>query len=164
MMFGAGAAIASVINSYSYKSKQSIIKYTPDPSYSSAKLPADKQKIIDTVENELADDNRIQSERICPECRNKFSLIKVNDMFFDACHLCHSIWFDFGELKNLTGLQDDIPANNLKEKLSEYKCPVCSDLMNKKIFLQKSNLIVDICIKHGIYLEKGELKRAFELC
>ena len=37
------------------------------------------------------------------------------------------------------------------------KCPHCSDMMNSNNYL-KSGIIVDVCRKHGIYLDHGEFE------
>lgn len=40
---------------------------------------------------------------------------------------------------------------------SEIKreCPVCKKLMKKEVV---DNLIIDCCVKHGVWLDKGELE------
>ena len=37
------------------------------------------------------------------------------------------------------------------------RCPHCQDMMNRNNFL-KSGIIVDVCRKHGVYLDEGEFE------
>jgi len=38
-------------------------------------------------------------------------------------------------------------------------CPRCQRLMNRKNFAQGSGIVLDVCAKHGIWLDRGELVR-----
>ena len=38
-------------------------------------------------------------------------------------------------------------------------CPRCQRLMNRKNFAQSSGVVLDVCSKHGIWLDRGELVR-----
>ncbi len=162
-MIGAGSAIASVISSYQRKSDKVVENFKKRAETKKNELSSEKKEIIKTVDQQLQMDNLTKSDRICPECNRNFSVIIVHDLKIDSCRYCKSLWFDFGELKTLTGLQKDIPSDGLREKKSDYSCPVCNIKMYKNIFMSKSNLIIDLCREHGLYLENGELKRIFEL-
>lgn len=126
-------------------------------------LSQKKQAILESVELQLQEENLKSSKRICPECGKNFSEITVEGMTIETCVFCKSLWLDLEELKQLTGMLDDIPGIRLADKESKLKCPVCSKSMLRKIFMQRSNLVVDLCREHGIYLENGELTRALEL-
>jgi len=120
--------------------------------------------ILDSIENQIKVGNLPESEKICPECGRKFSLISVADLQLECCVFCKSLWFDQGELKSLTNLIRDIPADHLAHRKSRLNCPVCQIRMREYLFLSKQNLLVDKCPdEHGIYLESNELKRIFEL-
>jgi len=104
------------------------------------------------------------SDRVCPECERKMVMVRVGDVQVDACLRCEGVFFDPGELKSLTGLQRDVPGDRLASRLSRRLCPACRDAMTEQVFLRPFNLLVDRCPRgHGVYLEKGELKRVFEL-
>jgi Zn-finger nucleic acid-binding protein len=38
-------------------------------------------------------------------------------------------------------------------------CPRCERLMNRKNFAQSSGVVLDVCAKHGVWLDRGELER-----
>ena len=100
----------------------------------------------------------------CPECYRHFSLITLDGQQVGFCEHCNSFWFDAGELKHFTDLFTDVPGENLKSRESKYFCPICSAQMKECAFLNRGNLLVDLCVSnHGVYLESGELKRALDL-
>lgn len=41
-------------------------------------------------------------------------------------------------------------------------CPVCSDLMNRRNYGRRSGVIVDLCGRHGVWLDHAELTRVLE--
>ena len=92
------------------------------------------------------------------------SLLFIKEVEIDYCLCCSSIWFDPGELKAFTGLDKDVPSDQLKSRQSKYNCPECDRKMNELVFLRPYNLLVDRCpFGHGVYLEKGELERALDV-
>ncbi len=159
---GAGPAIAAIVTSARMKQKKSTNERTVDTP-KNENLTAEKQAIIDSVNKQLQAENLVESERVCPECGKQFAEIQVNGITIESCIYCKSLWFDLGELKELTGLLDDIPGMRLADRESKLPCPVCSKAMYRKVFMRRSNLVVDLCRDHGIYLENGELERALEL-
>ncbi len=89
--------------------------------------------------------------------------VKIKDLEVDYCLTCKGCWFDPGELQAITGLDEDIPSEGLPSRDSKHLCPVCDTRMTEHVFLRPYNLLVDRCpIGHGVYLEQGELKRAFQ--
>jgi Zn-finger nucleic acid-binding protein len=104
-----------------------------------------------------------QSSKQCPECQANFNLIEISGLEIDCCCKCKSFWFDSGELKDFTGLEEDVPASNLTSRASKYSCPICKKKMTEFVFLQSHNLLVDCCELHGVYLEQNELGRVVEL-
>ena len=50
------------------------------------------------------------------------------------------------------------------EKQTGYKrCPSCLQLMNRTEILSRSGVVVDMCISHGVWFDKGELSQAHAL-
>jgi len=41
-------------------------------------------------------------------------------------------------------------------------CPVCDDLMNRRLYGKRSGVIVDRCRDHGLWLDAGELRQLME--
>lgn len=104
------------------------------------------------------------STRRCPECQKPFSILKLAKVELDVCRACEGLWFDAGELQHFTGFSKDVPADQLRSRQSRYDCPVCGETMQECVFIRSYNLLADKCLAdHGVYLEKGELGRAFDI-
>lgn len=84
---------------------------------------SDKDAIVDFIEEELTRDDLPQSEKLCPECGKKFSLLTVSTMEVDCCRHCKSLWFDEGELMTLTGYSRDVPAVDLASRKIKIQMP-----------------------------------------
>ncbi|MBW2369038.1 MAG: zf-TFIIB domain-containing protein [Deltaproteobacteria bacterium] len=134
-------------------------------------LPATKKafsteegRIVKSIQNQVSNDTLCASNKLCPECRKPFSIIKLDDIALDACCSCQGIWFDAGELQQFTGFTKDIPADHLHGRTSKYDCPVCGVVMKEHVFIRGHNLLADKCPNdHGVYLEKGELERVLDI-
>ena len=162
-----GIAFASVMLALEHKRRASDRSQKPkfkadDYKKIEARLSGSQIKLLKSLVTELEDEDYIESERICPECKRNFRLIKLDDIFVDGCRFCKSLWFDAGELKSITGLLKDVPSDNLRNRDSKYECPICYTRMKEYIFKEPHNLLVDRCsFDHGVYLESGELVRVF---
>jgi Zn-finger nucleic acid-binding protein len=127
-------------------------------------LSRDEQTLIESINEQLEKDSLPVSRKICPECNNRFVTIRLGNTPVDTCRHCQGLWFDAGGLAKVSGFSQDIPGDHLKSRKSRFKCPVCSTVMRECVFLRKHNLLADECPnKHGVYLEKGELQRLFEI-
>ena len=64
-----------------------------------------------------------------------------------------------GQHRNQYTARKNTPSNKVATPFnSAYRrCPICQDMMNRNNFL-KSGIIVDVCRKHGIYLDEGEFE------
>ena len=131
----------------------------------------EERAVLRDVENQLAlhrdqprDEEPATEQRNCPECNRASIIVRIEDVEVDYCVSCEGCWFDPGELRAITGLSEDVPAADLAHRRSRFHCPDCAVEMTEHVFLQPYNLLVDRCPScHGVYLERGELKRAFEL-
>lgn len=103
------------------------------------------------------------SHKKCPECKNLFSLITLIDIELDCCLRCKSFWFDRGELMDFSGLDKDVPSDDLVSRNSKYPCPICQSIMREYVYINPHNLLVDQCIEHGVYLENNEINRLIEI-
>jgi Zn-finger nucleic acid-binding protein len=95
------------------------------------------------------------------------------DFQLEACTECLGLFFDPSELDGLmdeAAREADRPDTALIEALAEQdgatawptayvKCPVCSELMQRKAFGVRSGVIVDSCKPHGAWLDGGELSK-----
>ena len=118
--------------------------------------------ILRQIDRQLSNEHPRRSEKKCPECERSFIILTLEDTEFDGCPWCRSFWFDSAELAQVSGEENDIPETALRSRTSRYPCPLCGEIMKEHIYLRGNNLLVDRCPAHGIYLESGELKRAFD--
>lgn len=42
------------------------------------------------------------------------------------------------------------------------RCPRCGDLMNRMRVLERVGVVVDACMRHGVWFDAGELEQALE--
>ena len=116
--------------------------------------------------------------RICPTCKIPLQTIdlQTDEKFLvERCHKCHGLFFDLNELQALIHLtvkhsyevdykklHDGIQNPLTKDEIIYKKCPVCSKFMQRRNYEKTSGVIIDVCFKHGIWLDAGELKRIYE--
>jgi Zn-finger nucleic acid-binding protein len=119
-----------------------------------------------------------KSKRMCPDCMVYLDSIDIgeNDRFIiEKCERCYGLFFDINELetllkqsvestywinpKKLHSLQQH-PLH--KDTVLYRKCPECSKIMQRKNYMNKSGVIMDVCMEHGIWLDAGELKQIQE--
>ena len=97
------------------------------------------------------------SHRVCPCCGHQMMLCQNQGVELDVCPNCSAHWFDPGELKQITGLLEDLPGLKYKSRKSRFICPNCDIPMREYVFVNPRNLLVDQCSKcNGILLETGE--------
>ena len=53
----------------------------------------------------------------------------------------------------------ELPRQSL---LDEVRCPYCAMVMERVRFAQKAAIVIDVCPKHGVWLDAGELPRILE--
>jgi Zn-finger nucleic acid-binding protein len=120
-----------------------------------------------------------QSMRLCPVCHSSLQTIelKASSVFYiERCHDCFGLFFEPGEIDAI--LESTIPEvftinraliENINKdrfpadkKFSYVKCPVCQMLMNRVCYGYLSGVVVDRCIKHGIWLDSSEFVHLLE--
>jgi len=118
-----------------------------------------------------------QSKRMCPDCLVYLESIDIGqtDRFIvEKCSRCYGLFFDVHELETLltqsagTFWIDHQKLYSLtqhplhKDSVIYRKCPECSKLMHRKNYMNRSGVIMDVCVEHGIWLDAGELKQIQE--
>ena len=120
-----------------------------------------------------------QSDRICPHCDEALQTITLNlkkPFEIDRCKSCFGLFFDPGEINillessvsNIFDINLELITNINKDrykknkKFTYIKCPVCFTLMNRVNFGHRSGVIIDQCIKHGIWTDSGEITHLME--
>ncbi|MBN2450226.1 MAG: zf-TFIIB domain-containing protein, partial [Lentisphaeria bacterium] len=118
-----------------------------------------------------------QENRLCPRCGVSLTptaLLEEDPIEVDVCHQCRGIWFDAGELKAVLHAvqQPDAAVNrqlltalgerrSVDSRVTYAKCPVCSEIMNRRCYGHRSGVIADSCRGHGVWLDGGELEALF---
>lgn len=120
-----------------------------------------------------------QSERICPVCHLPLQGIdlNVNGHFqIEHCTSCFGLFFAPGEIEALLdkAVSEVVTVNwqwlerinqeryPIDHKVKYLKCPECQVLMNRENFGYRSGVVVNLCSKHGIWLESGEMTHLLE--
>ncbi len=118
-------------------------------------------------------------ERLCPRCPSTpMHGRRVGDMVIDECPACHGIFLDhvavqrvvtdrqqaraeaiMGALPAQAMAASAIPAAGQKMYV---KCPICTTIMNRRLFSAGSGVIIDVCRAHGAFFDTGELPRIIE--
>ena len=113
----------------------------------------------------------------CPLCNIHTEIINLAGVELDCCYKCSGIWFDKGEInefqnaisdQNLCNemaktLKDFSVPNRNKKRADYLKCPVCSQLMSHKKFVEVSGIILDRCAEHGTWAEQEDLAKILEI-
>jgi len=116
-----------------------------------------------------------RGERTCPRCGLHMSTVDLRSgegLLIDRCDKCLGIFFDPGELEaafndtathiyevdyaGLTRLIEEEGKTDFKEVVYRA-CPVCGELMNRRVYGARSGVVVDTCRDHGVWLDAGEL-------
>ncbi len=122
--------------------------------------------------------NSPQSLRTCPTCNITLQTIDLQmdgKFLVERCHRCHGLFFDLNELQTLIDmtikhsyeidykrLHENAQKPLSRDKIVYKKCPVCSKFMQRRNYEKSSGIIIDVCAKHGIWLDAGELKQIYE--
>lgn len=104
----------------------------------------------------------------CPRCRTALECRKKGDVEIDQCPDCSGLWLDRGEFNVLTAestiyreekLSEEYVRPGIPEKIEYVPCVRCGKLMSRKNYGRISGVIIDECVKHGVWLDSGELEK-----
>jgi Zn-finger nucleic acid-binding protein len=107
----------------------------------------------------------------CPRCPGKLGAFGGNPGRLFDCPACggqfveHALFRELLLRREICGAA--VPRRPLQrstpgEPVRYVPCPSCHALMNRKNFGGISGVIVDICSKHGVWFDTGELPRVLE--
>ena len=98
-------------------------------------------------------------------------------MVIDECSECHGIFLDHVAVQRVVtdrqqaraeALMGVLPRQEAASALPKpgqkmyVKCPICSTIMNRRLFSAGSGVIIDVCRAHGAFFDAGELPRVIE--
>lgn len=101
--------------------------------------------------------------------------VVIGKVVLRECPRCEGIWADKESLEQICldgeaqgavlGLAAPVARDasvSLETNLRYVPCPVCQELMNRINFAKCSNVVVDVCVRHGTWFDQDELRRIVE--
>ncbi len=107
------------------------------------------------------------STKQCPRCTVELELHNYRGMEVDKCIQCEGIWLEPSGFSVLTSefdvyRDDSSNPNYLKPAMPQSEnylpCACCQKMMSRRNFKTISGVLIDSCLQHGIWLDKGELQ------
>jgi Zn-finger nucleic acid-binding protein len=107
----------------------------------------------------------------CPRCSEPLQGLRLGTTTVHECGACGGLWVDPETLQKLcdareehagvvSALEARVPTNVVAPDTVRYiPCPCCKKLMNRVNFAHTSGVIMDVCRKDGVWLDRGELQR-----
>lgn len=104
----------------------------------------------------------------CPHCK---TALRSADTGL-ACTQCRGRFCDKAALKSLIDAacasapsgKYKKPPLDISKAVRYVPCPTCSQLMNRRNFGDASGVVVDVCSKHGVWFDQGELLQVLSFC
>lgn len=107
----------------------------------------------------------------CPDCKLGFQVFRGGPGVLHDCGRCGGQFVDHALLKDLLDQRElygqvaprPPPRHNPLDGPMRYVgCPICTEIMLRKNFGRSSGVIIDVCTKHGVWFDRGELPRVLE--
>ena len=109
----------------------------------------------------------------CPRCKEEMQSLLLGKTNVRECSACGGLWMDPQDLQGLANAKElhssviglfatRIPtAPPLPNAVRYMPCPECGELMNRSNFAHSSGIVLDVCKRHGVWLDRGELPALF---
>ena len=110
--------------------------------------------------------------RPCPRCEIGLGSRHVLDVVLDECADCLGLFVPKDVVPRLVDPLDlglEVvrtfpPGTPESETTVRYlRCPRCAAMMNRRLLVRGSNVVVDVCQGHGVWFDAHELRRVAEL-
>ncbi len=110
-------------------------------------------------------------ELTCPKCSVDLGCYRAPAGRLFDCGLCGAQFVEHALLKELLERREIAgalfprkprQANPLEQPVVYVKCPACGELMNRVNFGGTSGIIVDVCSRHGLWFDPGELPQVLK--
>jgi Zn-finger nucleic acid-binding protein len=113
--------------------------------------------------------SRVESaaEARCPACHGAMNHVAVGHTPILECQTCDGLWIAADSFERLCSsreaqaavLHQPLPATRPLDTRVRYRpCLQCGTMMNRINFARISGTVVDVCKKHGTFLDRGELQ------
>ncbi len=107
------------------------------------------------------------SDLVCPDCQRPFSGFAGVAGRLSECTGCGGQFVEHALLAELLERREvyrGVPRvlrreNPLDRPVRYLPCPSCTAMMNRKNFGETSGIVVDVCARHGVWFDAGELPR-----
>jgi Zn-finger nucleic acid-binding protein len=110
-------------------------------------------------------------DRACPRCAVAMRARLIGDVVVDECGTCFGLFLDSVAIKRVVEdrhqtradvLLGELPrqpvkAEPMRNRPMYVRCPICSTLMNRRLFALGLGVVVDVCRGHGTFFDRGEL-------
>jgi len=93
-----------------------------------------------------------QPELKCPRCGDGLDAVREG---LAACLTCHGLWLGMSAIEVAFGKRSWPLGSNAWWK-RELVCPICGNEMDA---IMASDVMVDRCVRHGVWFDPGELGR-----
>jgi Zn-finger nucleic acid-binding protein len=115
-----------------------------------------------------------EKHEFCPRCRIEMQAVLIGKTHLEECPKCEGLWADTDSVEQICqdqeqqsavlGMATSQPAASvdIEQHIHYIPCPVCKALMNRVNFAHCSNVIVNVCGRHGTWFDKDELRRVVE--
>jgi Zn-finger nucleic acid-binding protein len=114
--------------------------------------------------------------RGCPACKSPLRERVCGERSLTECSSCGGLWLAASVLDELCSAAERSaiastsplaarpprPRPPPEQDITYRPCPGCGDLMSRRQFGGSSHVVVDVCRKHGIWLDPQELERVLE--
>lgn len=114
-------------------------------------------------------------DRSCPSCEGALAERAIGEIPVEECPRCHGLWVSTerfnGLVSRVVEAQKAQPGAGLglsgtrrrarstfSAAVTYRRCPDCSGIMQRRNFAKRSGVIVDVCGKHGVWLDADELE------
>jgi Zn-finger nucleic acid-binding protein len=114
------------------------------------------------------------AHEICPRCHVEMEAVLIGKTHLEECPRCEGVWADADSVQQICADQEQqaavlgMPTSQtaqsvgIEEHIHYIPCPVCKELMNRVNFAHCSNVIVNVCGRHGTWFDKDELRQIVE--
>ncbi len=107
----------------------------------------------------------------CPRCNEKLTAVEVATTPLEECMRCGGLWIDVSNFEHIcstaeaqqaaTGLRVPPPVA-FDPSVRYLKCPQCGNIMNRMNYAGRSGIIINVCGRHGIWLDREEIRQIIE--
>lgn len=107
----------------------------------------------------------------CPRCKVEMEAVLIGKTHLEECPRCEGVWADADSVRQICmdqeqqaavlGMPNSQSAETVggDEQIHYIPCPICKELMNRVNFAHCSQVIVNVCNKHGTWFDKDQLQR-----